>query len=140
MHYWAGFVAGVLAGSDVPRPAGGEAALPRVASTVVPGLRFRRPPLWTSYESTLRMVVSYFGPGTEYVDGATFDRAQLGSRGAAVGAREASAAAGVERAPSGAVVMLKGELWPGNVGAGAVHRSPATSAQSPRLVLTLDAL
>lgn len=36
------------------------------------------------------------------------------------------------------VALLKGEAWDGNEGRGLVHRSPAITADTPRLVLTLD--
>jgi len=36
------------------------------------------------------------------------------------------------------VALMKGEKWPGNKGAGLVHRSPAVAAREPRLLLTLD--
>lgn len=46
----------------------------------------------------------------------------------------------IVRAAAGDVVLLKGDSWPGNAGRGAIHRSPAQSANEARLVLTLDAL
>ncbi|KAL3139461.1 hypothetical protein ABBQ38_003791 [Trebouxia sp. C0009 RCD-2024] len=36
------------------------------------------------------------------------------------------------------IVVLKGNAFPGNEGYGAVHKSPAASEESPRLLLTLD--
>jgi len=46
----------------------------------------------------------------------------------------------IRRASAGHVVLLKGELYPGNAGNGAVHRSPPIAeAGERRLVLTLDA-
>lgn len=39
--------------------------------------------------------------------------------------------------PTGAVAILKGELWEGNEGLGLVHRSPDPE-DTPRLVLALD--
>jgi len=35
------------------------------------------------------------------------------------------------------VGLFKGDVWPGNEGGGAVHRSPAAA---PRLLLTIDPL
>jgi len=88
---------------------------------------------------TLRLVLTYVGAGTEYVDGATFDRTLLGKDMAhAAAAREGTIP--IVQARAGDIVLLKGEAWPGNVGKGAVHRSPAASPERPRLVLTLDAL
>ena len=87
----------------------------------------------------LRLVTTYSGPGTEFLDGAEVLRQESPRPGGApnleVRSRDAIQAAGV-----GDVVLLKGEGWPGNEGRGAVHRSPFTTASHPRLLLTLDAL
>lgn len=84
---------------------------------------------------TLRLVVSYVGPGTEFVDGALFDRRLL-----SLATSVPAASTPIERAATGDLVLLKGEGWPGNTGGGAIHRSPPASHEAPRLVLTLDAL
>jgi hypothetical protein len=45
------------------------------------------------------------------------------------------------RASTGAIVVLKDEVWPCSSGRGAIHRSsPASSSVAPHLVLTLDVL
>jgi hypothetical protein len=91
----------------------------------------------------VRMCIAYRGAGTEYLADAHADRRFLGF---AAGGRSNETSgllhegAEISRAPTGAVVLLKGEAWPGNAGKGAIHRSPAASADAPRLVLTLDAL
>lgn len=91
----------------------------------------------------LRLVCTGFGPGTEWVDDRHVERRWLGGRCPA----ERDPATGMLR--EGAriecagvldVVLMKGELWPGNAGRGAVHRSPPVPAATRRLVLTLDAL
>lgn len=82
---------------------------------------------------SLRAVVTYCGAGTEFVDGASFDRAWLQLR-------EPPDAVVIDAAKVGDVVLLKGESWPDNADRGAIHRSPPASPASPRLVLTLDAL
>ena len=63
----------------------------------------------------VRLVCTYLGPGTEWME-----------HGA------------VRTAVAGDLVLLKGEGWVGNEGRGAVHRSPAH--RSPRLVASLDPL
>jgi hypothetical protein len=92
---------------------------------------------------TLRLVVTYQGPGTEFVSNEHVDRRYLGhaSRG------QADEVSGLLRSPACIqsaqtfdVVLLKGEAWPENRGRGAVHRSPHPDADGPRLILTLDAL
>ena len=92
---------------------------------------------------TLRCVTTYLGPGTEVLAEQDIDHSWLGH--AAKGrADECSGlmrqGAQVVRAATGDVVLLKGEAWPGNAGRGAVHRSPAQSANEARLVLTLEPL
>jgi len=90
---------------------------------------------------TVRVVSTFVGSGTEYLAEEDVDRRWLGH--AAQGrSDEASglcrSGARTRRAEAGDVVLLKGEAWPNNAGRGAVHRSPRASAESPRLVMTLD--
>lgn len=91
----------------------------------------------------VRAVCTYLGHGTEFVSNDHVDRSKLGH--AAKGARDEDSGllSSVERilaAEHGELVLLKGEAWPDNEGRGAVHRSPAASDATPRLVLTLDPL
>jgi hypothetical protein len=91
----------------------------------------------------LRAVCTYDGPGTEYVSNEVVDRRWLGHAAGGVPDEESGllrVGDGARAARPGEVVWLKGEAWPGNAGRGAVHRSPAASADAPRLVMTLDAL
>ena len=44
----------------------------------------------------------------------------------------------IQELARGEVALMKGEKWPGNKGAGLVHRSPAVAAGESRLLLTLD--
>lgn len=92
---------------------------------------------------TVRVVSTFVGNGTEYLAEEDVDRRWLGH--AALGASDEVSGllrtgARVRRAEAGDVVLLKGEAWPNNAGRGAVHRSPAASSASPRLVMTLDPL
>lgn len=67
----------------------------------------------------LRMLVTYRGPATEWLD-----------EDGAIG-----------RAMPFDLVLLKGSLWPGNETRGAIHRSPAVpDGQAPRVLLALDAI
>lgn len=91
----------------------------------------------------LRVVCTYEGRGTEYVSEEHVNRHWLGH--AAKGAPDEasgllSSPGHVLAAEPGDVVLLKGDTWDGNAGRAAVHRSPAASAASPRLVMTLDPL
>jgi hypothetical protein len=89
----------------------------------------------------LRLIVTYTGPGTEYVPDAGVARQHLGQP---MPLEEANAAIVpdpglVRRAQPGDVILLKGEAWPGNAGRGAVHRSPPIQGTGARrLVLQLD--
>ena len=90
----------------------------------------------------IRMLVTYQGPGTEWLCHEHVDRRWLGE----AGMRQPDSENGVirpeaivQRAPAFAVVLLKGEAWPGNEGFGAVHRSPDPAGQ-PRMLLRVDML
>ncbi|ROR98680.1 uncharacterized protein DUF1826 [Sinobacterium caligoides] len=88
-----------------------------------------------------RLVTTYQGVATEWLAEDSVDRSKLGlgSRG------KADAESGIyrradniQRLQQGDVALLKGELWPGNAGAGLVHRSPSLSPGERRLFLSLD--
>jgi len=94
----------------------------------------------TDYIS-LRLLCTYAGLGTQWIADDDVDRAHLGHR--AIDADEESLtalrpAAVVRRVPKGAVVLLKGDAWPGNAGRGAIHRSPDPGPVG-RLLLRIDA-
>ncbi|MBU2953380.1 DUF1826 domain-containing protein [Marinobacter sp. F3R08] len=80
-----------------------------------------------------RLLVTYFGQGTEWLAESEVIRAE------APGPLPDQQATGaqVQVVPTGAVALLKGEAWIGNEGRGLVHRSPAPG-DTPRLVLGLD--
>lgn len=91
---------------------------------------------------TLRLVCTYAGPGTEWVDDREVDRSAMGHEESCfdiANARIVRHGSSVRRAEPGDVVILKGELFAGNAGHGAVHRSPPIEATGERrIVLTLD--
>ncbi len=92
---------------------------------------------------TLRAVCTYEGRGTEFAADDGVDRRRLGHSAGGVADEDSGllrCADAVHVAPAGDLLFLKGEAWPGNVGCGAVHRSPGADAASPRLVMTLDPL
>ena len=91
----------------------------------------------------IRLLCTYRGSGTEWVDDVAVDRGRLGA-----GARglpdESSGLLGpgsrIEVIPPFAVALLKGSLWQGNGGRGVIHRSPAvTPGETPRVLLAMDA-
>lgn len=78
----------------------------------------------------MRLVCTYRGPGTEWVDES--GQEELFSCG------KTSRRGRVRSAQVGDVVLLKGEAWPLNEGRGAAHRSPPH--QALRVVVSLDPL
>jgi Protein of unknown function (DUF1826) len=89
----------------------------------------------------LRLIVTYAGPGTEWVPNEAVRRKSLRrpwSSLAAINRRIVPEPARVMAAGAGDVLILKGESYPGNSGRGAVHRSPAIADSSGvRLVFKL---
>lgn len=89
----------------------------------------------------VRMVCTYRGPGTEWVEEAQLDRRFLGSGAAG----QSDAVSGlllpghhIDQIPPFSVALLKGSLWQGNAGRGLVHRSPAVF-HPPCVLVALDA-
>lgn len=92
----------------------------------------------------IRLVCTWRGPGTEWLHDGWADRSRLGL-GSHGRADEDSGlmlpGAEVERIPTFAVGLLKGSLWQGNAGRGAIHRSPRIDPREvPRVMLSLDAI
>lgn len=92
----------------------------------------------------IRMLCTYRGPGTEWLDEAAADRDYLGARSGGL-PDEASGLIrdplGVHAVPPFAVALLKGNLWQGNAGRGVIHRSPAVHVeQAPRVLVAIDAI
>lgn len=90
-------------------------------------------PGWHVDHTGIRLLCSYRGPGTEWLDDRGIDRRRLRTDSAG---RPASGAA-----HSGDLCLLKGSAWQGNQGQGVIHRSPTpTPGSGPRILLALDAL
>ena len=87
-----------------------------------------------------RLISTYVGPGTQWLEHRTVDRSKLGPSASLESDHERgtyTAEQDIRVLESGAVGLLKGEAWDGNEGAGLVHRSPS-SEDTSRLLLTLD--
>lgn len=89
----------------------------------------------------VRLLTTYCGTGTEWLEHAQVDRRFLGHR--ADGKPDETSGllrpgTSIQRLPEFAVALLKGDAWPGNEGRGVVHRSPAV--RSPRILLSIDVL
>ncbi|UOE84802.1 DUF1826 domain-containing protein [Vibrio splendidus] len=88
-----------------------------------------------------RLVTTYHGVATQWLPNESVDRSKLGrgSNGqldsiSGLYAHESD----IQQMVSGDVALLKGESWSGNENVGLVHRSPVTSSDETRLLLTLD--
>lgn len=91
----------------------------------------------------IRLLCTYRGPGTEWVEDASVDRRFLGAAsGGQPDETSGLLLAGhrIENIPPFAVALLKGSLWQGNDRRGIVHRSPAIATEeAPRVLLAMDA-
>ncbi len=88
-----------------------------------------------------RLVTTYHGVATQWLPNESVDRSKLG-RGSNGQPDSVSGLyndeSDIQRMTSGDVALLKGERWSGNEDRGLVHRSPVTSSDETRLLLTLD--
>lgn len=89
-------------------------------------------PRWHRDQTGIRLLCTYRGPGTEWLDQPEPQGLDLGDQ--AVQSRLASGCAGAFD-----IVLLKGAAWPGNAARGAIHRSPMPGT-SARYLLAMDAL
>jgi hypothetical protein len=102
------------------------------------GLRLARTghamcPGWHIDRVGIRLICTHQGPGTQWLDDQGIDRCDLSLTRMADGA--------FNQAAPGEVVLLKGALWQGNEGVGAIHRSPEIAAGAgARTLVTLDPL
>jgi hypothetical protein len=90
----------------------------------------------------LRLICTWQGPGTEWLEHASVNRAYLGA-GAGGSSDETSGlmlpGAQIYRMRPFEVGLFKGDAYPGNSGRGAVHRSPrADETAAWRVMATLD--
>lgn len=83
----------------------------------------------------LRLLCTYSGPGTEWLANDQVDRSALGQGDN----RKILKYGQAHKVATGAVLLLKGERYPGNFGNGIVHRSPPVRLHGlRRLRLRLD--
>lgn len=78
----------------------------------------------------LRLITTYAGPASEWLEEGVVDRRRL--------AQDEVDSADIRQLGCGDVALFKGEKWLGNEGAGVVHRSPTLVNGERRLILTLD--
>lgn len=90
-------------------------------------------PKWHVDRVPMRLLCTYEGPGTEWLEDQGVSRGELSTPSVAEGARQ--------QATAGEVVLLKGSLWQHNEGFGAIHRSPALASETAqRTLVSLDPL
>lgn len=80
---------------------------------------------------SVRLITTYGGAGSEWLEEGAMNRAFLGEP-------EAEPKGEPNCMSAGDVALFKGERWDGNQGRGIIHRSPQAGAGERRLILTLD--
>lgn len=88
-----------------------------------------------------RLVTTYQGIATEWLNHNVIDRSKLGAGNQGKSDEESGlfqSVQDIKRLSEGDVALLKGENWDETQGAGLVHRSPTVSTGECRLLLTLD--
>ena len=92
----------------------------------------------------IRLLCTYYGPGTEWLDDSCADRSKLGPASAGICDEKSGIilnTSGIHQVPPFAVALLKGSRWQGNAGRGIIHRSPHIPESTiPRVLMALDAL
>lgn len=89
----------------------------------------------------VRLVCTYWGPATEWLEHDAVDRTWLGPRSVDVSDEDCGLIRpghAIRQAQTGDALLLKGEGWDGNDGRGVVHRSPPLQGGERRLVLSVD--
>lgn len=88
-----------------------------------------------------RLVTTYHGIATQWLNNSIIDRSKLGAGSQGKPDEQSGLLQNIDdinQLTQGDVAILKGENWDEQEGAGLVHRSPAVSQGERRLLLTLD--
>jgi hypothetical protein len=92
----------------------------------------------------LRLICTWQGAATEWLEHQSVNRRQLGAAAQGVCDEKSgllAAGAQIHRMRAFDVGLFKGELWPNNAGRGAIHRSPAPDPDDQwRAMVSLEAL
>ena len=91
----------------------------------------------------IRLLCTYQGLGTEWLDDQYADRTKLGM--ASINVEDSDSglildSKGIHRVGLFGIALLKGSLWQGNATRGIIHRSPVFSDSKPRIMLAIDAI
>lgn len=79
----------------------------------------------------LRLITTYAGVGSQWLEEGAMAREHLGDAAA-------EPASPPRQLQAGSVALFKGERWDGNEGRGIIHRSPPVPDHQGRLLMTLD--
>lgn len=88
-----------------------------------------------------RLVTTYRGAGSEWLENDQVDRSKLGAGNKGLPDEESGvydSESSIKSANAGDVLLLKGDGWLDNEGRGIVHRSPSVATGDKRIVLTMD--
>lgn len=91
----------------------------------------------------LRLICTYAGAGTQWLDNRHADRAKLGPGAGGLADEESGLLlrrACIKSMRPFEVGLMKGAGWPGNESAGLIHRSPRAEAGKPRVLFKIDVL
>ncbi len=91
----------------------------------------------------IRLVCTYHGQGTEWINDEWVDRDKLELSSLGFADRVSGLfdeRTRVEATAPFDITLLKGSLWQGNSQRGAIHRSPAVAAGQSRVLLVMDAV
>ncbi|MDN2483324.1 DUF1826 domain-containing protein [Vibrio agarivorans] len=88
-----------------------------------------------------RLVTTYSGSATQWLENGSADRSKLGAGSQGMpdhlsGLYQSDS--DINQLKPGNIALLKGSGWEGNESLGLIHRSPANLERQPRLLLTLD--
>lgn len=88
---------------------------------------------------TVRLVISWLGPGSEWLPEYALDRRGLGAPSPDKPEIVVDASA-IEQLATGDVALIKGSAWCGVGRGGLVHRSPSLAPGQRRLMMSIDPL
>jgi len=91
----------------------------------------------------IRLLCTYMGPGTEWLDDHFVERSQPGTHNPSQPHADAEVmpnTTGLHQVPMFAIALLKGSMWQGNTHRGVIHRSPVVAPGQTRVMLAIDAL
>jgi hypothetical protein len=91
----------------------------------------------------IRLLCTYQGQGTEWLDDQHADRSQLGPVTFNIDDSLSGLILdnqGIHQIPTFAIALFKGSLWQGNHMRGAIHRSPSATNNQKRIIITINAI